>query len=161
MRPLRRTACALLALALAGPLASAQTRAAFDRIVDFSVTLKTVSAAAAGETVLPSDRLLLLDGSITEIVVLDDRPQSWKVRVTLTAGEWIGLDEVRGYHCWVTFAGPAYREVFPAEEPDEPAPGYLPLRSRVLVLARAVGPAVTPLGEKIMTLEGLAIRSSR
>lgn len=161
MRSLRRTACALLALGLVGTLASAQTRAAFDKIVDFSVTLKTVSAAAAGETVLPANRLLLLDGTITEVVVLDDRPQSWEVRVTLTAGEWIGLDEVRGYQCWVTFAGPEYREVFPAEAPDEPSPGYLPLRSRVLVLARAVGPAVTPLGEKIMSVEGLAVRLSR
>lgn len=161
MRSLRRTACALLALGLAGALASAQSRAAFDKIVDFSVTLKTVSAAASGEAVLPADRLLLLEGSIAEVVVLDDRPKSWKVRVTLAAGEWIGLDEVRGYRCWVTFAGPEYRQVFPAEAPDEPSPGYLPLRSRVLVLARAIGPAVTPLGEKIMNVEGLAVRMSR
>jgi len=161
MRSLRRTACALLACGLVGTSAPAQTRAAFDKIVDFSVTLKTVSAAAAGEAVLPADRLLLLEGSISDIVVLDDRPERWKVRVELTAGEWISIDEVHGYRCWVTFAGPGYAGIFPAEAPDEPSSDYLPLRSRVLVLARVLGPAVTPLGEKVMTVEGLAVRMSR
>jgi hypothetical protein len=159
MRSLRRTVCALLACGFLAPLASAQNRAAFDKIVDFSVTLKTVSAAAAGEAVLPANRLLLLEGSISEIVVLDDRPDTWKVRVELMAGEWIGVDEVRGYRCWVTFAGPGYADVFPAEVPDEPSPDYLPLHARVLVLARALASAVTPLGEKVMTVEGLAIRA--
>jgi hypothetical protein len=161
MRSHRRTVCALLACGFVSVSAFAQNRAAFDKIVDFSVTLKTVSAAAAGEAVLPANRLLLLEGSISEIVVLDDRPQSRKVRVELTDGEWIGVDEVRGYRCWVTFAGPGYAEIFPSEVPDEPSPDYLPLRSRVLVLARVLGPAVTPLGEKVMTVEGLAVRMSR
>ena len=49
MRSLRRTACALLACGLVCVSAPAQTRAAFDKIVDFSVTLKTLSAAAAGQ----------------------------------------------------------------------------------------------------------------
>jgi hypothetical protein len=165
MRSLRRIACALLACGILAPLATAQTRAAFDKIVDFSVTLKTVSAAAAGEAVLPANRLLLLEGSISEIVVLDDRPEAWKVRVELIAGEWVGLDEVRGYRCWVTFAGPAYADVFPAEVPDEPSSDYLPLHTRVLVLARALASALAPapatLGEKVMTVEGLAVRASR
>jgi hypothetical protein len=161
MRSLRRTACALLACGLLAPLAPAQTRAAFDKIVDFSVTMKTVSAAAAGEATLSSNRLLLLDGAISEIVVLDDRPGHWTVRVELMAGEWVGVDEVLGYRCWITFSGPGYAEVFPAEVPDEPSPGYLALHSRVLVLARALAPTVTPLGEKVMSLEGLAIRASR
>jgi hypothetical protein len=161
MRSLRRTACALLACGLVCVSAPAQTRAAFDAIVDFSVTLKTLSAAAAGEAVLPANRLLLLEGSISEIVVLDDRPQAWKVRVELMAGEWIGVEAVLGYRCWVTFAGPAYADVFPAEVPDEPSPDYLPLHTRVLVLARAPAPAVTPLGEKVMAVEGLAVRASR
>ena len=159
MRSLRRTALALLACVLVSPLAAAQTRAAFDRIVDFSVTLKTVSAAATGGAVLPANRLLLLEGSIGEVVVLDDRPEAWKVRVELVAGEWIGTEEVRGYRCWVTFAGPGYAEIFPGEAPEEPSPGYLPLHTRVLVLARAIAPVVTPLGEKVMELEGIAVRS--
>jgi hypothetical protein len=161
MRSIRRTAFALALCVLVSALAGAQNRAAFDRIVDFSVTLKTVSDAAAGRAVLPADRLLLLEGTISEVVVIDDRPQSWRARVELMAGEWIGVDEVRGYRCWVTFTGPAYAEVFPAEDPEEPSPAYLPLHTRVLVLARAIGPVVTPLGEKVMTLEGLAIRASR
>jgi hypothetical protein len=161
MRSLRRTACALLVCGFLGGMAHAQTRAAFDKIVDFSVTLKTVSAAAAGDASLPADRLLLLEGSINEIVVLDDRPDTYRVRIELMAGEWIGLDAVRGYRCWVTFTGPAYREAFPVEIPDEPSDDWLPLHARALVLARARGPVTTPLGETVMSLEGLAVRPSR
>jgi len=161
MTSLRRTACALLACGLLGGMAHAQTREAFDRIVDFSVTLKTVSEAAAGEARLPANRLFLLEGSISEIVVLDDRPDRFNARVELMSGEWIGLDAVRGYRCWVTFTGSAYAATFPVEAPEEPSDDYLPLHTRVLVLARAIGPVVTPLGEKVMTLEGLAIRASR
>lgn len=159
MRSLRRTALALLACVLVSPLAPAQTQAAFDRIVDFSVTLKTVSAAAAGGAVLPVHRLFLLEGSIGEVDVLDDRPEAWKVRVELVAGEWIGTDEVRGYRCWVTFAGPEYAEIFPAEAPEEPSPGFIPPHARVLVLARPGSVKATPEGGKVMELEGIAVRS--
>jgi hypothetical protein len=154
-------ACALLALGLLAPLASAQTRTEFDRIVDFSVTLKTLSDVAAGRAALGAGRLVLIEGTISEIVVLDDRPGSWTVRVELMAGEWISVDEVRGYRCWVTFAGPAYADVFPGEAPDEPSASYLPLHARVLVLGRPLSPVVTPLGERVMTVEGLAVRASR
>jgi hypothetical protein len=158
MRSLRRTAFALLACGLVSPLAPAQTRAAFDRIVDFTVTLKTVSTAAAGGAVLPANRLLLLEGSIGEVVVLDDRPEARKVRVELVAGEWIGTDEVRGYRCWVIFTGPEYAEIFPAEPPDEPSPVYLPRHTRVLMLARPGSVKATPEGGKVMELEGIAVR---
>ena len=159
MRRFAVLACVLLLVC--SSFLPALSRADLERVLDFSVTLKTVSAAAAGGAVLPANRLLLLEGSIGEVVVLDDRPQAWKVRVELVAGEWIGTDEVRGYHCWVTFAGPEYAEIFPAEVPDEPPPSYLPRHARVLVLARALAPVVTPLGEKVMTVEGLAVRPSR
>ncbi len=161
MRTPRLAACALLALGLLAPLASAQTRAEFDRIVDFSVTLKTLSDAAAGRVVPGAGRLVLLEGTLSEIVVLDDRPGSWTVRVELMAGEWIGVDEVRGYRCWVMFSGAAYADVFPGEAPDEPSASYIPPRARVLVLGRPLSPVVTPLGERVMTVEGFAVRASR
>jgi hypothetical protein len=161
MRTPRLAACALLALGLLAPLASAETRTEFDRIVDFSVTLKTLSDAAAGRAAPGAGRLALLEGAVSEIVVLDDRPGSWTVRVELMAGEWVGVDEVRGYRCWVTFSGSAYADVFPGEAPDEPSPSYIPLHTRVLVLGRPLSPVVTPLGERVMTVEGLAVRVSR
>ena len=160
MRTPRLSACVLLALGLLAPRASAQTRAEFERIVDFSVTLKTLSDAAAGRAVLGANRLVLVEGTVSEIVVLDDRPGSWTVRVELMAGEWIGVDEVRGYRCWVTFAGPAYADAFPGEIPDEPAASYVPPHARVLVLGRPASPVVTPLGDRVMVVEGLAVRAS-
>jgi hypothetical protein len=94
-------------------------------------------------------------------VVIDDRPGSWTVRVELMAGEWVGVDEVLGYRCWVTFSGPAYADVFPGEPPDEPSASYIPQHARVLVLGRPLSPVITPLGERVMTVEGLAVRASR
>jgi hypothetical protein len=161
MKTLRLTPVALLALCLLAPRAAAQTRAEFDRIVDFSISLKTLSDAAAGRVALPSGRLVLIEGTVGEMVVLDDRPSSWTVRVELVAGEWIGADEVRGYRCWVTFSGRAFLDAFPGEVPEEPTEAYVPPRARVLVLGRPVGPVRTPLGDRVMSVEGLAVRLSR
>lgn len=161
MRTPRLAGCALLALVLLVPLATAQTRAEFDRIVDFSVSLKTLSDAAAGRAALPAGRLVLVEGAVSEVVVLDDRPASWTVRVELMAGEWVGVAEVLGYRCWVTFAGRQFRDAFPGEEPEEPTDAWVPLHARVLVLARPLGAVVTPLGDRVMTVEGLAVRASR
>ncbi|MBE3064658.1 MAG: hypothetical protein IMZ69_06535, partial [Spirochaetes bacterium] len=48
-------------LLLAAVLAPAITRSEFDRVVDFSVSLKIVAAAASSGAALPEGRLFVLD----------------------------------------------------------------------------------------------------
>ncbi len=146
---LARMCAVLLLLLIVAPSSQAIDRAGFDAVVDFSVTLKTVAAAAEGNTRLPANKLFLLDGTVSDITVLGKEPESFKVRIRLLSGEWIGLEDVKGYSCFVTFTGAEYSGMFPSK---------VPANSRIIVLARVVGVTTTTLGEKLMSLDGLAVR---
>lgn len=147
--------CLLLAAALTAPAA---TRFEFDSVVDFSVSLKSLAAVAAGEASLPSGRLFVLDGTISDLTVLDKEQGSFRARIELISGEWIGTEDVKSYACLIDFAGPGFFKRFPARPPRDPAPDIVLLNSRVIVVARPIGLTTAPQGEKRVLLEGIYVR---
>lgn len=138
-------------------LSAAEPRSDFDR-VDFSITLKDLAAAAAGERQLPQGRLFILDGTVTSLSFLDKEEASFRVRAELMSGEWIGLEDVKSYTCVVTFSGSEWFPIFPARPPRNPPPGTVLANSRVIVVARPLGVIAEPGGPKVVSLEGLALR---
>jgi hypothetical protein len=140
-------------------LASAATRAELGGVVDFSVTLKTVAAAAQGQAALPADKFFILVGTVTEVVFLDKDPQSFSVRVQLLSGEWIGKDDVEGYTCYVTFTGSRFGHLFPAKATEDSPADIIVVNTRVLVVARSSGTTLSPEGVKTALLEGVEIRA--
>jgi hypothetical protein len=149
-------ACVLFLLGLA-PL-TALSRADFDRVVDFSLTLKNLAAVADGREPLPGGRLLLLSGTVSDVNIVSKDEANFKVRIELIAGEWIGLDDVKSYACYVDFTGPEYFKVFPARAPRTTTPGTVTLNARVVVIGSAVEVTRTPLGEKRVLVQGVHIR---
>jgi hypothetical protein len=157
MSRILRAACFLLSIL--APFASAISRTDFEKVVDFSVTLKTVAAAAAGEAALPANRLFILNGTVSEITFLNKEKASFQVRIRLISGEWVGLEEVKMYTCLVTFSGPRFFPDFPARPPKDPGPDTVLADTRILVVARALGPVALASGEgKVMAMEGLFLR---
>jgi hypothetical protein len=150
---------AVACLLLAAALAPAATRSDFNAVVDFSVSLKTVAAAAVGQAALPAGKLFVLDGTVSELAVLDREPASFRARIELLAGEWLGTEDVKSYACYVDFSGPSFSLSFPSRPPQDPSPDMAFLNSRLLVVARAVGVTTTRQGEKRMLMEGLYIRA--
>jgi len=148
----------VVCLLLAAALAPAATRSDFDSVVDFSVSLKTVAAAVAGGAPLPTGRLFVLDGTVADLTVLDKERGSFRARIELISGEWIGTEDVKSYACLVEFSGPGFFKSFPARAPKEPAADMVFLNSRLLVVARPIGLTTSHQGEKRMLLEGLYIR---
>jgi hypothetical protein len=146
-------------LLLAAVLAPAITRSEFDRVVDFSVSLKTVAAAASGEAVLPEGKLFVLDGTVSDVSVLDKEQASFRVRIELISGEWIGTEDVKSYSCWIEFSGPAFFKSFPARAPQNPTPDMVFLNSRLLVVARPLTMTKSHTGEKMMLMEGIYTRT--
>ena len=147
-------ACLLLMAALAPAI----TRSDFDRVVDFSVSLKTVAAAADGKAALPEGKLFLLDGTVSDVSILDKEQGSFRARIELITGEWIGTEDVKSYSCWIEFSGPAFFKLFPARAPKDPTPDMVFLNSRLLVVARTIGVTTSHQGEKRMLMEGLSTR---
>ena len=95
-----------LLLAAAVPAAFGLSRADFDRVVDFSVTLKDLSAVADGREPLPSGKLVILNGTVSDVNVISKDEGSFRVRIELITGEWIGTEDVKSYTCYVDFTGP-------------------------------------------------------
>jgi hypothetical protein len=159
--------CFLMTFLASFLYAQAGSRAEVPGIVDFSVTLKTVAQAVAGQATLPSGRLFVLDGRISEIVITKaDQGGTAKVKIRLLSGEWVGtsptdavrLEDVKSYSCYVTFTGQQYPELFNARPPLNVPPGIFVPSSRVIVVVRPIEIATAPDGQKLMSFEGVFIR---
>ena len=156
-RSLPALACLLL---LFGPaLLPALSRADFDRVVDFSVTLKTLAAVAAGKEALPAGRMFLLSGTVSDVTIINREEAAFKVRIEVITGEWIGLEDVKSYACYIEFSGPEYFTIFPAKPPRTANPDVVTLNTRVVVVGAPVNITTTPLGEKRVLLQGAHIRT--
>jgi hypothetical protein len=132
----------------------------FDAVADFSVTIKTLNQldeATAREYGL-MHRFLLLDGTVTNIMVLDATPENYLVQLELVSGEWIGLDDVRSYSCWVLFSGPKFAEVFPTRVPRNPPPGVVKANDPILIVALPLQTVEIAPGEMAWVLEGVHVR---
>jgi hypothetical protein len=137
----------------------ALSRGDFDRVVDFSVTLKTLAAAAEGTTPLPTGRMLLLSGTVSDVTILNKDEKTFKVRIELIAGEWIGLEDVKAYACYVEFSGPEFFKVFPARAPRTVTADVITLNSRVMVVCSPLDIVDAPQGEKHVRAAGTYIRA--
>jgi hypothetical protein len=155
-RSLPALSCLLL---LFGPaLLPALSRADFDRVVDFSVTLKTL-AVAAGKEPLPAGRMLLLSGTVSDVTIINRDEAAFKVRIEVITGEWIGLEEVKSYACYIDFTGTEYFKIFPARPPRTAGAGVVTVNTRVVVVGAPIDITTTPLGEKRVLLQGAHIRT--
>ena len=150
---------ACVILLLGAVVLPALSRGDFDRVVDFSVTLKTLAAVADGRAPLPSGRMLVLSGTVSDVNILNKDEQGFKVRIELMTGEWIGLEDVKAYACYVEFSGPAFFKVFPARAPRTATPDVITLNSRVMVVCSALDIVDTPKGEKHVRAAGAYIRT--
>jgi hypothetical protein len=149
-------ACILL---LAGAaILPALSRADLERVIDFSVTLKTLAAAAEQGAPLPEGKTVLLSGTVSDVAIVNKDPAGFKVRIELITGEWIGLDDVKAYTCYVEFTGAEYARLFPARPPKEPDRRLIMLNSRVVLLGRVVGMTTTPMGDRRVLVDGAYIR---
>ncbi|HVO38548.1 MAG TPA: hypothetical protein VMV03_05910 [Spirochaetia bacterium] len=158
---MRRILPAVLALAaLIGVLpAAAISRADFDRVVDFSITLKDLAAAADGSGRLPAGRLCVLNGTVSDVEIVSRDEATFRVRIELITGEWIGTEDVRSYSCYVEFSGPEFFKVFPPRPPRTPVPGTVVINSRVIVVGRPLDITKTPQGENRVRVEGMLVRT--
>lgn len=153
-----------LVLALLVPAAAFSiSKTELDRVVDFSVTVKTLDRldVATARDYRLDERFLVLDGTVTNIEVIDPDESRYQVVVELVSGEWIGLEEVRSYRCLVLFSGAEFARVFPRRAPRDAGPRVITPNDRVLFVARLLEPVVLEGDQSIWVLEGIYARPLR
>ncbi len=139
--------------------AHAISRADFERVVDFSITLKDLAAVAEGRESLPSGKMVIINGTVSDVDVVDQKEASFRVRIEVITGEWICTEDVKSYSCYVDFTGPEYFKVFPARPPRNPVVGTIAINSRVIVVGRPVEVTRSPMGDKRVVVQGFFVRS--
>jgi hypothetical protein len=158
-----RASLLILMLLLLSTGAFSISKNELDRVIDFSVTVKTLERLdpVTARDYRLDERYLLLDGTVSTIEVVDPEESRYQVVVELVSGEWIGLEEVRSYRCLVLFGGPEFARIFPRRAPRDAGPRVITPNDRVLIVARLLEPVQWSEGESVWVLEGTYVRPLR
>ena len=153
----RKAACMVaVILALSAGFAWAQSLDDLDAILDFSVTIKTLSEAVERGEYDMEARFVALNGTLNS--VFDADAETSTVIVEMVTGEWIGLEEVRSYHCLVRLMDPELFPLFPLNPPRVPEPEVFIKGSRLLVIAFPVAVVELGDGRLMWLLDGVYVR---
>lgn len=107
----------------------------FDKIADFGITLKNISAVIGSKgSGFLKDRILILDGILSSFEVTDSTEAGYTAELTLINGEWDGPSEVYMYKSIAVFKGYEYSALFPAKKSRTKKNDPAELNSKVIVV---------------------------
>lgn len=140
--------------------AGALTKTDFDKVVDFSVTLRELNQRLDSENTLKLDdkKFIVIYGTVSSISFLNRKKDTFKARLELVSGEWIGLSDVKSYRAYVDFEGSAFYSSIPVRTPRTPNSKAVVKDSRVLIIAKILQPIDIPLSGRYWLLQGVYIR---
>ena len=136
-----------------------QTEEEFNQIIDFDVTIRSLAIAAAAEDMesLP-DRLVLIDGTVASRLVIEGNPENYVGQIELIGGEWIGVEDVVMYRCFLLLEGPEFANAIPARRSRTKHPDEIDLNSRILVVGSLLGLFDMDDGTTVAVLDAIHIR---
>ena len=152
-----------LVLMLSAAAAGAQQRQVEAATVDFSITLQEIHRILEdeGPAGLPTERTLVIDGVVAEILVIDPEPESFLVQIELVTGRWIGLEEIRLYRAYVFVQGPQFFERVSAGAAANDQRDVVTPNSRIIVLGNIVDVFVDEDGTSAPIIDGIDLRLIR
>lgn len=156
---MRSTLAAALMFVLASGAASGVDLSDFDAVVDVDESLKSLSLSVReGRDPTPDGRLLMLDGVVSVIEVLDPEEASFSARIELVTGEWQGLERVLLYSAYVDINGPEFFSRIPTRRNRNTSADAITTNEAVLVVGRFDGMTTDSDGNPVPVVEGLYLR---
>ena len=129
---MRRLYVYVLIMLVAMPL-GAIPQSTLDSVIDFSLTLKTIEQTLRNDTVLNSNRSVVIDANIAEIRILDPNEATFQAELILVKGYWIDTTSLTSYRAVARLSGSRYYSLFVTD-----ASG-IQVNDAVLVIADIVG----------------------
>jgi hypothetical protein len=109
----------------------------FDKIADFSITLKKLNKMASENDLSGiKGRYLVLDGALSSFSVIDKDPENYTVELLLVNGEWEGVSYVHIFRSVIRLKGKEYVNMFPARRKKRGTGSEIPLNSGLIILAK-------------------------
>ena len=146
---------------LSGVSLDALDRQALGDVVDFSMTLEQIHhiLEEEGAAALPSDRAVVLDGVVAEILLIDPEPETFLAQIDLVSGRWIGLQDIRLYRAYVFVEGPQFAERLSAAPAARGAAAdAITTNSRVIVLGTIIDVYIEQDGSSAPIIDGFELR---
>ena len=150
------SALGLLLILVAPAALRAQSVKDLEKVVDLEATIKSLSQRADAGDYKALPKFVILNGSLDNVFDTDESAAT--VIVELATGEWIGLEDVKSYHCLVRFQGEKYLQAFPAIPPRNAGPEVFARSSRLLVVAAPMGVVELQDGRIVWLLDGVYLR---
>ncbi len=136
-----------------------QTIEDFNGIVDFTLTLGDLDAAAAnGDADALPNRLVIIEGAVASRQVINSDAEEYLGELELVSGEWIDTSVVIRYQCVLQLSGPSFASAIPARRSRKANPDEIALNTRILTVARAVGIRQLADGTFVPVLQAYYIR---
>ncbi|NBF40786.1 MAG: hypothetical protein GVY14_10260 [Spirochaetes bacterium] len=156
---MRNVLAAALMFVLASGAASGVDLSDFGAVVDFDESLKSLSLSVReGTDPTPDGRLLMLDGVVSAIEVLDAEEASFRARLALVTGEWQGLEKVVMYSAYVDIRGPEFFSRIPTRRNRNTSGDAITTNVPALVIGRFAGITTDSDGNSVPLVEGLYLR---
>jgi hypothetical protein len=135
-----KKAAVLILFILGLSSASAQSIQDFRDVADFSVTLENLEAFAL-ETLhgdAEADKFIILNGAVASITPIDPSEESFVAVIELVGGDWVGLERVEIYKCFLQVEGPDFFTRLPRRAPSNPGPEIIQINQEVMVLGKVI-----------------------
>ena len=132
----------------------------FDRIVDFSVSLKELVTLVKNPSFNPEKfgKILVFDGSISAITLVDKNPSSFSAELVVVNGEWKGTEEVSLFQAFVYAEGPGFAKRLPERKPRTAEPGLISQNDHILVVGRVADVYIDEKGNRYPIVAAYYIR---
>jgi len=140
----------------------AQEKKDFERIVDFSINLERLDRFYQRNPAdaVPTEKILVLDGAISSIEVLNEEPESFLAELTIVGGKWRDTTEVRMFSCIVQIEGPAFAERIPARRSRREPRNVIKPNLHVILVGKIVDVRTDKEGNAVPVLDGYYIRTT-
>jgi hypothetical protein len=156
---MRNVLAAALMFVLASGSASGVDLSDFGAVVDVDESLKSLSLSVReGREPTPDGRLLMLDGVVSTIEVVDPEEASFSARLALVTGEWQGLERVVMYSAYVDISGPEFFSRIPTRRNRNTTDDAITANGAMLVIGRFEGITRDSDGNPVPVVEGLYLR---
>jgi len=156
---MRNVLAAALMFVLASGAAFGVDLSDFGAVVDFDESLKSLSLSVReGRDPAPDGRLLMLDGVVSAIEVLDPEEASFSARIELVTGEWEGLERVVLYSAYVDIGGPEFFSRIPTRRNRSTSADAITTNGAMLVIGHFDGVTSDSDGNPVPVVEGLYLR---
>lgn len=132
----------------------------FDNLVDFSVTLEKIDeAVAAGrEAALDTGKIVIVDGAISAIQIINPEPESFVAEFELVDGKWQGLEDVQMFSSIIRVSGEDFAARIPARRSRRAIPNEIKANSHVLVVGTLSELRRMSNGSTTVVMDGFYVR---